>query len=142
MYVEKRLELLKVGASAPDDVAVADVAGYSYLVLSPCSVDKLLVSVTTVIAGGGTSTVELKRRPTFGSAVGEVVLASMDLDGAAGVAVGQTLQKTFKSVKLAVGDELVFEVAANGATGNALYGVECDNCPEEPGNNSELSEQP
>jgi hypothetical protein len=136
MYVEKRLELLMVGAAAPDDLSGTGVHSYSYLVLSPCSVDKLLASVTTILSGA--ATLELKRRPTFGSATGEVVLDSLVLPDS--LAVGQTYQSTFKGVELDVGDELVFEVSVAATSGGALYGVEVDNDPEEPGNNAELSE--
>lgn len=136
MYVEKRLELLMVGAAAPDDLSGTGVHSYSYLVLSPCSVDKLLASVTTVLVGA--ASVQLKRRPLFGSAVGESVLATVAIPAAA--AAGQSYQQTFKGQDLDVGDQLIFEVSAAATSGAALYGVEVDNDPEEPGNNAELTE--
>ena len=136
MYTEKRLELLMVGAAAPDDLSSAAVHSQSYLVLSPMMVDNFLASVTTVTVGP--ATIALKRRPTFGSATGESTLASIVIPGA--TAAGQTLFKKFKGVKLEVGDELVFEITAAATSGAALYGVEVDECPEDYRNNDELSE--
>ena len=136
MYTEKRLELLMVGAGATDDLSGTGVHSYSYLVLSACSVDKLLASVTTVLVG--TATVVLKRRPLFGSAAGETILATLVIP--AGALAGRSFSQTICIVQLAVCDELVFEVTSAATSGNALYGVEVDNCPEEAGNNAEFSE--
>jgi len=136
MYTEKRLELLKVGASAPDNLSVANVAAYSYAVLSPCTVDCLRALVTTVLVGA--AVVVLKRRPLLGSAAGESILATVNIPG--GTLAGQTLQKKFKPEELDVGDELIFEVTSAATSGAALYGVEVDNDPEEAANNPELSD--
>lgn len=134
MYIEKRLELLPVGSIAADDLSGTGVHGYSYLVLSPCAVKRFLAAVSTVLVGP--ATVVLKRRPTFGSATGEVVLDTIVIPAAA--PVGQVMYSDFKMVELDVGDELVFEVTVAATSGGALYGIEAENDPEVPAENSDM----
>lgn len=142
MYTEEQLSmsLLKVGAGASDNLAVADVASYSYAVMEQCCVRRLYAMISVAVVSGGTDAViEFKRRPTFGSAVGEVSLGTLTIPDAS--AVSDVIYKDISPVSLVPGDELVFEVTtAAGTSGEALYGVRADLDPEDANNQSNLVE--
>lgn len=137
MYVEKRLGLLQIGVGAVQDLSVAAVHTYSYLVGSQCELKRFLAHVTTLTVGD--ATVVAKRRPGgLGVVLGEEVIATLVIPG--GSTVGQVVWKDVEPVELEVGDELVFEVTVGATSGAAAYDIELSDDPEVPANNPDMVE--
>lgn len=135
MYTEKQ-PLSLVGARVEDDLSAEDVAAYSQAVMSGATINEFHVLVSTVTVGD--ASIQLKRRPTYGSASGEVVLATVVVPG--GTAAGKMLVKRFKGVDVEPGDEIVYEVISAATSGGALYDQRSDNDPEAPGEQADVIE--
>ena len=84
------------------------------------------------------ASIQLKRRPTYGSAVGEVVLATVIIPAA--TAAGKMVYKKFQGVDVEPGDQLVYEVSSAATSGAALYDQRSDNDPEAPAEQSDAIE--
>ncbi len=121
-YDMERLAVEKVVAADIDDLGSTGVHTTSWMVTQACSVRRVLALVTTVLDGA--AVVEFKRRPTFGSASGEVLVASLTVPTL--TAAGKTVYKDFKSVNLLPGEELIAEVTSAATSGNALYGAKLE----------------
>lgn len=125
--------------TAENVAATAAVHG-EYYVTKPCSVSEFKFIVTTAIVGTTTAPiVALKRRPTPGSATGEVTIANMTLPN--GTAAGKVVSVRFAPVQLNVGDALNFEhitQAAGSPAGAGFYDVVLEQDFEVDGNQSDL----
>lgn len=137
-YSEELLEgaLKPLGSAVLDaeDLSAAAVHG-EYLCFRRVQVKRLMfyVSVATV----GASTVEFNRRPTAGSAAGEVALDTLTIP--AGTAAGSIIYKDIDPVELQAGDGLSFEVTAAATSGNGHYGFDADLLPEYVANESDMT---
>lgn len=128
MYSEKRLPLLQVGDGAADDLSGTGVHGTSHLVGVGLSYNRAMAHVSVVTVGA--STVVVKQRPLFGSAAGEVVLATLLIP--AGTAAGVVVYKDVDPVNLEPGDQIVAEVTAAATSGSAHYMHEVEEHSEQP----------
>ena len=113
-------EEIREGAVRPGSSAVldADSTGATgvhgeYLVMKRLKVKRLMALVSTVISGA--AEVEFKRRPTPGSATGEVSLGTLSIPDT--TAVGQMLYKDIDPVLLNAGEAISFEVSSAGTSG-------------------------
>jgi len=122
MYTLERLPVEKVVAADIQDLSSTAVHTTSYSVLEQCTVRRVLALVTTLM--NGPATVQFKKRPTFGSAVGESVVATLVIPDT--TVVGKVLFKNFNPVTLEPGDQLVMEVTVAATAGAAHYGVKLD----------------
>lgn len=146
MYVNKQGLGYLVRASNAFDTAenlAAAAAVYGeYYVTKPCSFAELRFIVSTLVAADTTApVVEANRRPTPGSATGEVQLASITIPEA--TAAGKVMVKRVEPVQLNVGDSLAFEhvtqAADSGtAAGAGFYDAVLHVDEESDGNQSDL----
>lgn len=118
----------KSNAHDTAEVLSAAAAVYGgYLVSKPCSISEFKFYVTAAIVAGTTAPqVVVKRRPTYNSSSGEILLATLIIPS--GTAAGKVVSKRFAPVQLNVGDELSFEqtiqAADSGtAAGSGFYDV-------------------
>lgn len=127
--------------TAENLAATAAVYG-EYYVTKPCSIAELRFHVSTVILAGTTAPViEVNRRPTPGSASGEVLIAQITIPS--GTAAGKVMVKRFAPVQLNVGDSLSFEHVTQAAdpgteTGAGFYDVVLHLDEESDDNQSDL----
>jgi hypothetical protein len=127
--------------TAENAAAAAAVYG-EYYVTKPCSISEFKFIVTTVCLAGTTApVVEVNRRPTPGSATGEVLLAQITIP--TGTAAGKVMSKRFAPVQLNVGDSLSFEHVTQAAdpgtpTCSGFYDVVLEQDFESDGNQSDL----
>jgi len=144
MYTQEQLSmsLVQVGAGAVDDIAALGVHSYSFAIMEQCCVTRLHALVATLVASDTIEgVVEFKKRPQFGSAVGEVSIGTLTIPD--GSAVGDVIYKDVSPVVLAPGNELVFEVTTAATDsgvvdGDLLYGVRADLDPEDANNQSNM----
>jgi len=140
MYTEEQLSmsLVQVGTGAVDDLSATGVHTYSYAVMEQCCVRRLMAYITTLVDSGGTDAIiTFKRRPTFGSAAGEVSLGTLTVPDA--TVVSDVVFKDISPVTLEPGDQLIFEVTtAAGTAGGSLYGVRADLDPEDARSQSQM----
>ncbi len=128
--------------TAENLAATAAVYGELY-VTKPCSLAELRFHVTTVIAADTTApVVEVNRRPTPGSATGEVLFDQITIPDA--TAAGTVMVARSAPIQLNVGDSLAFEhvtqaADAGTATGAGFYDVVLHLDDEADGNQSDLT---
>jgi hypothetical protein len=119
--------------------AAAAVYG-EYYVTKPCSIGSLRFIVTTTVVGTTTAPViEVNRRPTPGSASGEVLISQFTIPTS--TAAGTVCVERFAPVQLNVGDSLAFEhvtQAVGSAAGAGFFDVELEIDEEADGNQSDL----
>lgn len=124
-----------------DDLTATGVHG-EYVITKSCLVKRLVAAVTAAVAGSTTAPViTFKRRPTLGSAIGEVSLGTITIPD--GTAAGKVLYKELtQPVQFKVGEGLAIEVttAATGGVpaGNAVYDALVIDDPEVPANEANM----
>lgn len=121
--------------------AAAGVYG-EYYVTKPCSISEIRFIVTTLVSATTTApVVEVNRRPTPGSASGEVLLDQITIPDT--TAAGKVMVARFAPVQLNVGDSIAFEhvtqAAGSGtAAGVGFYDVVLHVDDESDGNQTDL----
>ncbi|NCX93159.1 MAG: hypothetical protein EBX40_00570 [Gammaproteobacteria bacterium] len=112
----------------------------SFTVLEQCQVSDIFFVISTAVVSSGNVVVTFKRRPTIGSATGEVSIGTVVIPG--GAAVGKVYYKKVSPVVCAVGEQIVIEVttaaAGGGAAGNGQGFFEAEQDPETPANNADM----
>ena len=142
MYTEQSIAVVPVGTGVlAADVLTATGDHGEYVVLSPCSVRRIMAYVSTAVVGPTTApVVTFRRRPTPGSATGQIDLGTLTVP--TGTAVGKVVYKDVSPVKLDVGDSILITVstAATGGTpaGGAYYGFELELSPDDPRNQPDM----
>lgn len=148
MYTEETLALAilrKSNAHDTAEVLSAAAAVYGgYLVCSQVKVKRFMFYVTVAVVAATTApVVKVSRRPTYNSATGEVLIASMTIP--TGTAAGKVLYKNCSSALnvLYPGEELSYEQTVQAAdpgtaAGSGFYAVELELDPEAPGNQSNM----
>jgi hypothetical protein len=136
MYTNEKISLMQIGDGAAKDLSAASVSATSYLVGSQLMINRVMAHVSVVT--NGASVVEVKQRPLQGSAVGEVVIATLNIPDA--TAAGKIVYKDFDPVNMVPGDELVYEVSSAATSGSAHFLHEVDNDPEEPSEQADMVE--
>lgn len=137
MYTEEQLGLANFHAVAADadDLSGAAVHTTYVPVMSQMKVKRLMALVSTVTVGP--ATIAFKRRPLFGSAVGEVTMGTIVIPAA--TAVGKEVYKNLTSpVTCFPGDQIVYEITVAATSGGAHYGIEAELDPEQPVNQSDM----
>jgi hypothetical protein len=106
------------GVLAADDLSATGVHG-EYVACMKVRITHLFAAVTTLMDGA--ATVEVNRRPTLGSATGEVAIDNIVIPTT--TAVGKVVYVELASpVVLNAGDALSFEVTSAATAGGAIYG--------------------
>lgn len=112
----------------------------SFVVCDQMQVNELFFVVSTAVVSSGNVVLTFKRRPTIGSASGEVTIGTLIIPG--GAAVGKCYYKRVTPVVCAVSEQIVVEVttatAGGGAAGNGMGFVRADSDPETEANNADL----
>ncbi len=134
MYTEKRLSLLQVGDGAADDLSGTGVHGTSHLVGAGMSYNRAMAHVSVVTVGA--ATVLIKRRPLFGSATGESVLATLLIPAA--TVAGTIVYQDIDPVNLDPGDEIVSEVTVAATSGSAHYMHEVEEHSDQPSEQADM----
>jgi len=120
------------------DIGAASADHGEMICIRSCRVKRLQFTLVGELAGGTTTapTVVFTRRPTPGSATGEVVMGTLTIPDA--TAVGTTVYLDIDPVEFAVGDsfEIAHTVGVGTPTGQGFWSVVCDDDPEDPRNNS------
>ncbi len=125
-----------------DDLAAAPAVYGGFLVAKQCQIKRIGFYVTVVCLAGTTAPqVEFNRRPTFNSAVGEILLGTLTIP--TGTAVGTVVYKDIDPVVLFPGDELSLEHTVQAAdpgaeTCSGFYVFEIQDDPEVAGNQSKM----
>lgn len=89
----------------------------------------LVVTATT----GATGTCTVKRRPTVGSATGEVAVTTMSITNqSAGVRFYKDINESTASALIHPGEELVFDMTVATGAGTAIFMFEGEEAPENP----------
>ena len=107
-----------------------------------CKVKRLLFVVSGEAVSGTTTapTVIFTKRPTPLSATDESAIGTLTIP--TGTAIGKVVYKDLDAIALAVGDsvEISWTVGVGTPTGMGFWGLEVDEDPEEPANNSDMIE--
>ena len=131
----------KAAIGAETISAAAAVHG-GLLCMKPCVVNRLMFVITTLVASDTTlGVLEFNRRPTPGSATGEVALGTLTIPDAS--AVGAVIYKDIDGVQFNPGDELSFEhtvqcADGSSAAGAGYYGFNFEDSPEDVTNITEM----
>lgn len=90
----------------------------------------LLVTVATT---GATGTCAVKRRPTVGSATGEVTITTMSITNqSVGVRFYKDINESTASALIYPGEELVFDMTVATGAGSGIFMFEAEEAPENP----------
>lgn len=112
----------------------------NFVVTDQMQVNELFFVVSTAVVSSGNVVVTFKRRPTIGSASGEVTIGTLNIPNAA--AVGKCYYKRVTPVVCAASEQIIVEVttaaAGMGAAGNGMGFVRADSDPETEANNADL----
>lgn len=127
MYLNKSLYLFPSTLSAQSLTSATDVQTYS--VTTHCNLARAECKIQTAVVSSGNVVVQFVKRPTTGSATGEVVLATINILPAA--LVGTTVYadvstKTAETNSLFSGQELIVRVltaAAGGGAAGTMFGL-------------------
>jgi hypothetical protein len=142
MYTNKVPAATLVGAGTAKVTTATGLSVHSRAVMSQLKVKRLLAVVSTTIANNLVSAViSFKRRPTYGSTSGEVVMGTIVVPDL--LAAGKVLYKDIAEVLCYPGDQIVFEVTTAGTDGSAAAGavicdVEYDSVEESVANQSDM----
>lgn len=114
----------------------------SFTVLEQCQVSQLYFAISTATVSNADIVVAFKRRPTLGSASGEVTIGSLNIT--TGAAAGRVFYKYVDPVVCAAGEQIVIEVTTAaggmGAAGNGQGFFSAQQDPETDANNSDMIE--
>lgn len=140
MYTNKQLggaNVVHVAADL-DDLSATGVHTTSMAIMSKAKVRRVACLLSAAIVSTGAVVVAFKRRPLYGSASGEVTLASLSIP--AGTAAGKLVFKDLDS-SVFPGDQIIAEVTTAATTsGDGLYGIFLDDAPEQPSESSDMVE--
>lgn len=133
--------------SAALDIEAVDAAAAVHgemVCVKPCYIKRVFFNVAVAVAADTTApVVEFNRRPTQGSATGEVLIDQITIPD--GTAAGTIMYVDLSSpVAIAAGETVAFEhvtqaADAGTAAGDGYYGFLCIDDPEVPGNQSNLT---
>ncbi len=121
------------------DVGAASADHGEMICVKACTVKRIMfIVVGEAIAGATPPTVVFKKRPTPLSATGETAIGTLTLPAA--TAIGKVVYKDIDPVQLAVGDsvEIAHTVGVTGPTGIGFWGMEMNDCPDTPANNTDM----
>lgn len=93
-----------------------------------------IYAIVTVAPTVTAPVINVKRRPTPGSATGEVSIGTLTIPVA--TAIGKCVYKVGFDTKIYPGEELVFDVTTAGTAGSATLGAQIDPAWEVPANNT------
>lgn len=125
-----------------ENLAAANAVYGAMLVPFSCAISEFKFYVTTDILAGTTAPqVKVTKRPTYNSATGETVVATLTIPS--GTTAGKVVSKRFAPVQLDVGDELNFEQITQAAdtgtaAGQGFYCAVLEVDDESDGNQSDL----
>ncbi len=126
------LREMDIGASSADHGEM--------ICVRPCKVVGISFIMVGELAGGTSAapTVVFTKRPTPLSATAEAVIGTLTIPDA--TAIGKTVYKPVTPVSLAVGDsvEISHTVGTGTPTGIGFWGIELNDEPEDPANNSDM----
>jgi hypothetical protein len=110
------------------------------MVQFPVSIEKILFKLTTAVVSSGAVVVNFKKRPTLGSATGEVSIGTLTIP--AGAAINAIYYKDVTPVEFGVGEFLAVEVttaaAGMGAAGAGYSAIQLSSSPKTDGQNSNM----
>jgi hypothetical protein len=140
MYLDKIGGLCPIGTLGAAVMTGTGVLAHRYVALMPIKVKRIMLKITAATVSSGNIVVAVKKRPTIGSASGEVAIGTITIPTA--VAANAIYYKDVTGVVCAQGDEICFDVttaaAGGGAAGTALPMIEAEEDPEVPANNSNM----
>ena len=128
MYTDNRLS-----ANSAPDVTLA-TTGIKHRVvpgIRPMIVRSASVTVNTAITVTAV-VLNIKRRPTPGSATGEVSIGTLTIP--VSTAIGKSVYKKGFAVKVSPGEEVVFDCTTAATAGAGTLCLDVEEAPEEPGN--------
>jgi len=138
MYTKSFEQYFRPVGSGPLAIEVVSAAAAvhgEYACLKRCVIKRILFVITTAVAADATlPVVEMNRRPTIGSAGGEILIGDLTLPDL--TAISEVIFKDIDPVVFNPGDGLSLELAiqavdGGGATGAGLYGFEIEDKAEE-----------
>lgn len=127
---------------AAEVLTAATAVHGSYVITKQCKIKSIAFYVNVAVLAGTTAPqVRLIRRPTYGSATGQVVLGTLIIPN--GAAVGSVIYKLINPVSLFPGDALTLEHTVQAAdpgtpTGQGFYAFELVDDPEVVANQSKM----
>lgn len=130
------------GSTEIDALSGAGVHTASYVCMEQVLVRSLYAVVTTLVASDtAEAVITIKRRPTYGSATGEVSIGTLTIPDT--TAAGKVIYKNVSPVEIQPGDQVVFEIttaATDGSSvaGNVVYGLRISANEEEEANSSDM----
>lgn len=135
MYLNKFFNMHAIGATELD-CSGSNTAGVH--VMDATNVARIEVLVSTVMVSTTPIVITVKRRPTYGTATGEVTISTLSIP--ATQAVGGVIYKDLAgTVNLAPGEGLSFAVTTVATTsGKVLVGFVGLEDPETPANQSKM----
>jgi hypothetical protein len=132
MYThQKQIYSVAAAALSSTGVKLTITAGIHALIL------RNVIAVVTTQPTTTPPVITPKRRPTAGSASGEVALATVTVPLA--TVAGKGIYKMGYNTRIEAGENLVLDVTTAAAAGAADLIAECDVAPEMPGNNADLT---
>lgn len=140
MYLDKVGGLCPIGTLGAAVMTSTGVLAHRYVALMPIKVKRIMLKITAATVSSGNIVVVAKKRPTIGSATGEVTIGTITIPTA--IAANVIYYKDVTGVVCAQGDEICFDVttaaAGGGNAGSALPMIEAEEDPETPANNSNM----
>lgn len=134
MYTNKFSPIVK-GVTELDCSSTSNLDVFG--VFANMRVTRLMALVSTVMNSTGPVVLNFYRRPTHGSATGEVLIGSISISGTA--AVGKCYFKDVAGVQVHPGEEVVCKVGTAATTsGKVLSGLEANEEAEVPANISNM----
>lgn len=136
MYVQKNLSPMPLVVSAQSLGSAAVIN--QFVCQNAVMLEFIGFLVSTATVSSGNIVVAVKKRPTVGSATGEVLIANITIPS--GVAAGKRYGKMISPVQFQLGDVISFEVttasAGGGAAGAGYAMVGVNFSPESLANNA------
>lgn len=142
MYSDKIYGLATVGAGAAKVTTATGDAAMVYHVATQMKVTRIMALVTTLVANDTIAAViTVYRRPTLGSAVGQVAIGTLTIPD--GSAVSKVIYKDLDGTVVYPGEEIAFNVSTAGtdsgvAAGAFVGSFEADYDPEYAANQSNM----
>lgn len=122
------------------DIGAASGDVGELICMRKCLVTRLGFTLTSEVAGGTSvaPTVVFKKRPTPQSSASQSTVGTLTVPDA--TAVGKSVYKNNTPVQFNVGDSMYISwtVGTGTPTGQGVYWYECEDCPEQPANNSDM----
>jgi hypothetical protein len=116
-------------------VATTGAKGEYAAVGGQVAVSRIALCVSTAL-GAGAAVVEIRLRPTVGSATSEAAIATLTIP--ASTAAGKVVYKDLNEVIVAPGQSISVQVTSASAAGNILFGFLASEDPEYKANVSSM----